>query len=85
MIDFTSEFLPYLGLAVILWAIRETQKVSNKWIPIIALVFGVLYAFWEAGGMTPLAFLKGCQYALLGVGAVAGIKYFLETHQPYKK
>jgi Phage holin family Hol44, in holin superfamily V len=82
--DFTQEFLPYLGLAVILWAIRETQKVDNKWIPIIAVLLGVLYAFWEFGGVNPLAFLKGLQYALLGVGSVAAVKYFLETHKPYK-
>lgn len=77
--DFTSEFLPYIALAVVLWAIRETQKVENKWIPVIALILGVLYAFWEAKGYSPEAFRKGVQYALLGIGSVAGIKYFLET------
>jgi hypothetical protein len=82
--DLTTEFVPYLALAVILWAIRETQKVDNKWIPVIGLVLGVLYAFWEVEGITSKAFLNGCQYGLLGVGSVAAVKYFLETHKPYK-
>jgi Phage holin family Hol44, in holin superfamily V len=82
--DFTTEFLPYLALAVILWSIRETKKVSNTWIPLIAVVLGVLYASWEAGGISPKSFINGCQYALLGVGSVAAVKYFLETHKPYK-
>ncbi len=82
--DFTSEFLPYLALAVILWAIRETNKVDNKWIPIIAVVLGIFYASWEVGGFTPKSMINGCQYALLGVGSVAAVKYFLETHRPYR-
>ncbi|MFC0188505.1 phage holin family protein [Fictibacillus aquaticus] len=82
--DFTNEFVPYVALAVILWAIRETKKVSNKWIPILAVVLGIGYAFWEEGNLTPLILLKGAQYGLLAVGSVAAVKYFLETHKPYK-
>ncbi|MGM0807621.1 MAG: hypothetical protein ACQET8_23220 [Bacillota bacterium] len=82
--DFITEFVPYLALAVILWALRETKKVSNKWIPLIGVVLGIIYASWEVGGFTPKSFLNGCQYGILGVGSVAAIKYFLETHKPYK-
>jgi hypothetical protein len=81
--DFINEFAPYVGLAVILYAIRQTNKLPNKYIPTVAIVLGVLYAFWEATAFTPAAFLTGLQYALLGVGTVAGIKYYLEKqNQP---
>jgi hypothetical protein len=83
--DFLNDFAPYIGLAVILYAIRQTNKLPNKYIPTVAIVLGVLYAFWEAWAFTPAAFLTGLQYALLGVGTVAGIKYYLEKqNQPDK-
>ncbi|MDN4525309.1 phage holin family protein [Fictibacillus fluitans] len=81
--DFTSDFVPYVALAVILFAIRETNKVSNKWIPLLAVFLGVLYAFWETG-VKPEAFVQGCKYALLGIGTVAGIKYFLASREDNK-
>ncbi|MED3649941.1 phage holin family protein [Heyndrickxia sporothermodurans] len=77
--DFLTEFGPYVGLAVILYALRATKKVSNHWIPTVAIVLGVLYSFWESHGVTPEAFTNGLQYALLGVGTVAGIKYYIEN------
>lgn len=75
--DFLTEFTPYAGLAVVLYAIRQTKRVSNRFIPIIAVILGVAFAFWQKG-VTPSATIDGLQYALLGIGTVAGIKYFLE-------
>ncbi|MFG6494909.1 phage holin family protein [Fictibacillus sp. UD] len=77
--DFMTDFAPYVGLAVVLYAIRQTERFSNQYIPIVAVVLGVLYAFWEAGGATPEATLVGLKYALLGIGTVAGIKYSIEN------
>jgi hypothetical protein len=77
--DFITDFTPYAGLAVILFAIRQTKRVPNAWIPIVAILLGVPYAFWESGGISPQAVLTGLQYALLGIGTVAGVKYFLQT------
>lgn len=80
--DFASmaaNFSPYVGLAVILYAIRQTERVSNKYIPIVAIVLGVLYSFWESGGASPGATLEGLKYALLGIGTVAGVKYSIEN------
>lgn len=77
--DIISNFAPYVGLAVILYAIRQTSRVSNRYIPIVGIVLGVLYSFWEAGGATPDATLTGLKYALLGIGTVAGVKYFVES------
>jgi hypothetical protein len=51
----------------------------------VAIVLGVLYAFWEVGSFTSQAFLAGLQYALLGVGTVAGIKYYLEKQNEQDK
>lgn len=78
--DFMNDFAPYVGLAVILYAIRQTGQVSNKYIPIVAIALGVPFAFWEQG-VSPESFVHGLQYALLGVGTVAGIKYFLERKE----
>lgn len=74
--DFFNDFVPYVGLAVILYAIRQLD-VPNKYIPLMAIVLSVPYAFWEQG-INPESFIDGLQYALLAVGTVAGIKYFLE-------
>lgn len=75
--DFFNDFTPYVGLAVILYAIRQTGQVDNKYIPLAAIALGVPFAFWEQG-VNFEAFVDGLKYALLGVGTVAGIKYFIE-------
>ncbi|WNB91121.1 phage holin family protein [Bacillus sp. NEB1478] len=75
-----TTFTPYVGLAVILYAIRQTNRVSNRYIPIIAVVLGVLYAFWQDGKFTPGGLLVGLQYALYGIGTVASIKYFITNN-----
>ncbi|WHY72724.1 phage holin family protein [Fictibacillus enclensis] len=76
--DIINDFAPYVGLAVILYAIRQTSRVSNRYIPIVAIVLGVLYSFWESG-VSPQTTLVGLKYALLGIGTVAGVKYFIES------
>jgi hypothetical protein len=75
-----TTFTPYVGLAVILYAIRQTNRVSNRYIPIFAVVLGVLYAFWQDGKATPAGLLVGLQYALYGIGTVASIKYFITSN-----
>jgi hypothetical protein len=79
IMDFITDFSPYVGLAVILYAIRQTDRMSNKYIPIVAVVLGVLYSFWDSGGASPGATLEGLKYALLGIGTVAGVKYSIES------
>lgn len=79
--DFTTEFAPYIGLAVVLYAIRETRMIPNALIPVVAILLGTSFSFWEHGGVTPDALINGLQYALLGVGSVATIKYFLEKKE----
>jgi hypothetical protein len=75
-----TTFTPYLGLAVILYAIRQTNRVSNRYIPVVAVVLGILYSFWVAGDATPGALLDGLQYALYGIGTVASVKYFINNN-----
>lgn len=74
-----QDFTPYVALAVILYALRQTKKIPNAYIPIVAIVLGLLYAFWEAGKIDPPTFLIGIKYALYGIGTVASIKYFVQT------
>ncbi len=73
-VDFTA----YLALAVVLYAIREATRVSNRYIPVIAIVLGILFAAFEHGGFDYGVMIAGIQYALLGVGSVATIKYQFE-------
>lgn len=80
MMDFMTGFTPYAGLALVLYAIRQTDRVPNRFIPILAIVLGVAFSFWQ-NGITPQSTVTGLHYALLGIGTVAGIKYFLEKKE----
>lgn len=75
--DFITNFTPYAGLAVLLYAMRQTKNVPNRYIPIIAVILGVAFSYWQQG-ISPGATVEGLKYALLGIGTVAGVKYFLE-------
>lgn len=74
----SMEFTAYVGLAVILYAIRQATGINNKHIPLIAILLGVAFSFFESGFFNSTVLLQGLQYALYGVGSVAGIKYLLE-------
>ncbi|MFU8688491.1 hypothetical protein ACNA6I_01540 [Rossellomorea sp. FS2] len=76
-VDFTA----YLAIAVLLYAIREATQVSNRYIPVIAIALGVGFAAFEQGGFDYGVLIAGIQYALLGIGSVAAIKYQLEKRQ----
>jgi hypothetical protein len=73
-VDFTA----YLAIAVLLYAIREATQVSNRYIPAIAIALGLIFATFEQGGFSYAVLIAGIQYALLGIGSVAAIKYQLE-------
>lgn len=72
------EFTAYVGIAVVLYAIRQATGIDNKYIPLVAIVLGVTFASFESGFFDSDVILRGLQYALYGVGSVAGIKYLLE-------
>lgn len=72
------EFTAYVGLAVLLYAIRQATGLSNKYIPIVAIVLGVTFSTFESGSFSSDVLLEGLKYALYGVGSVAAIKYAIE-------
>jgi hypothetical protein len=76
---FSIDFGAYLALAFVLYAIREATRISNRYIPLVAILLGILYAWFEAGAMTAEVLLTGIKYALYGVGTVATLKYTLEN------
>ncbi|MGV3487730.1 MAG: hypothetical protein ACO1OC_03995 [Tuberibacillus sp.] len=76
---FSADFGAYLALAFVLYAIREATKISNRYIPLVAILLGILYAWFEAGTVTAEVILTGIKYALYGVGTVATLKYTLEN------
>ncbi len=72
------EFTAYVALAVVLYAIRQATNLSNRYIPVVALVLGIAYATFEATTFDSSVLLRGIQYALYGIGSVASVKYTLE-------
>jgi DMSO reductase anchor subunit len=72
------EFTAYVALAVLLYAIRQATNLSNRYIPIVAVVLGVVFSVFENNAFSFDVLVTGLQYALYGVGSVATIKYVLE-------
>lgn len=75
---FSIEFTAYVALAVLIYAIRQATGVSNKFIPAIAIILGVGFSIFENNAFSFEVLVNGLQYALYGIGSVAGIKYALE-------
>lgn len=69
------EFTAYVGLAVLLYAVRSSVNFSNRFIPLVAIVLGVLFAWAELKAFDFKTLLSGIQYGLYGIGSVASIKY----------
>jgi DMSO reductase anchor subunit len=72
------QFTAYVALAVLLYAIRQATNLSNRYIPIVAVVLGVVFSVFENNAFSFDVLVTGLQYALYGVGSVATIKYALE-------
>ncbi|MDE3837948.1 hypothetical protein C0966_00815 [Bacillus methanolicus] len=72
------EFTAYLALAVLLYAIRQATNLSNRYIPIVAVVLGVAFSILESGAFSFEVLVRGLQFSLYGVGSVATIKYAIE-------
>ncbi|KZM54895.1 hypothetical protein A3Q35_13125 [Aeribacillus pallidus] len=72
------EFTAYVALAVLLYAIRQATNLSNRYIPIVAVVLGVTFSIFEASAFSFEVLVNGLKYALYGIGSVAAIKYALE-------
>ncbi|MDE3839350.1 hypothetical protein C0966_08285 [Bacillus methanolicus] len=75
---FSIEFTAYVALAVLLYAIRQATNLSNRYIPIVAVVLGVAFSIFENNDFSFEVLIGGLKYALYGIGSVAGVKYALE-------
>jgi hypothetical protein len=73
-INFTS----YVALAVVLYAIRKASNISNRYIPIVAVVLGVAFSALESSAFSFDVLINGLKYALYGMGSVASVEYALE-------
>jgi hypothetical protein len=78
-------FTAYLALAVVLYAIREATGISNRFIPLTAIILGVSFAIFENSKFDFFVLLSGIQYALYGIGSVAAVKYIIENKNPSEK
>ena len=72
------DFTAYVALAVVLYAIRQATGISNRYIPLTAVILGIAFAMFEFQKFNFEIFLIGIKYALYGVGTVATIKYALQ-------
>jgi hypothetical protein len=71
-------FTAYVALAVVLYAIRKASNISNRYIPIVAIVLGVAFSILESSAFSFEVLLNGLKYALYGMGSVASVEYALE-------
>lgn len=84
----SMDFTAYVGLAVVLYAIRQATGINNRFIPITAVILGIAFSIFENGAFNFDTMMMGIQYALYGVGTVATIKYTLtkaENLEPKSK
>jgi DMSO reductase anchor subunit len=72
------QFTAYVALAVLLYAIRQATNLSNRYIPIVAVVLGVVFSVFENNAFSFDVLVNGLKYALYGIGSVATVKYALE-------
>ncbi|ACJ33059.1 hypothetical protein [Anoxybacillus flavithermus] len=72
------EFTAYVALAVLLYAIRQATNISNRYIPIVAVLLGVAFSTFESRAFSFEVLIAGLKYALYGIGSVAAIKYAIE-------
>lgn len=80
----TAEFTVFIALTLVLYAVREAAGISNRFIPLVGLILGILFSWFEKGSINFDTLLTGIQYALYSIGSVASMKYFVETHKPVK-
>jgi len=72
-------FTMYIGMAFVLYAIRETDVIPLKFLPIVAIILGLTYSgFVEYHAFNEKSIVAGLRLALLGIGSVATVKYFLD-------
>lgn len=72
-------FTAYLGMAFVLYAIRETEILPLKFLPLVSIVIGLLYScLVEFKKFDEESVVAGIRLALLGIGSVATIRYFLD-------
>lgn len=71
-------FTMYMGMAFVLYAIRETNVVPTRFLPLVAIALGLLYScFVEFKAFDERSVVAGIRLGLLGIGSVATVKYFL--------
>jgi hypothetical protein len=75
-------FAAYAVLSALIAAIRETEKIPNRYIPVTAIILGILYAYIDEKALNSQTLLHGVQYALYATGSVAGFKYFTQKAMP---
>ncbi|GGH83830.1 hypothetical protein JOD43_000817 [Pullulanibacillus pueri] len=74
----SMNFGAYVALGFVLYAIHEATHIKNRYIPLVAIVLGIAYAWFQSGEFSPHVLLVGIKYALYGVGTVGTIKFTLE-------
>lgn len=74
---FNMDFSTYVALAVILYSIREAVAINNRFIPLLAILLGVGFAFLDMERFDTEVLTLGIQYGAYAVASVASIKYAL--------
>jgi len=77
---FSIPFGVYVALAFVLYAIRRALKLPKRFLPLLAIVLGIVFSWIQAGHLNYPSLLRGIQYALYGVGMIETVRYTFTKH-----
>ena len=79
--DFLSiQFGVYVALAFVLYAIRRAIKLPKRYLPLLAIVLGIVFSWIQGDSNGYHIILRGIEYALYGVGTIETIRYTFTKH-----
>lgn len=80
--EFLTEYISPITVAACLcigYVIKQfIDGVKNKWIPGIVMAFGILFAWWANGTMSPETFVSGAFSGLSSTGCYELFRAFIE-------
>jgi len=71
---FSLQFGIYVAIAFVLYAIRRALKLPKRYLPLLAIVLGMIFSWIQEGHLNYHSILRGIQYALYGVGSIETIR-----------
>ena len=79
----SNYFVPVIiGICLCLgYGIKQVNSISNKWIPIILMLIGLLLNVWLQHGISPEIILSGMLSGLASTGLHQAFKQLIERRE----